>query len=333
MPEVEFSHPWLLTLSIAGIAVCLLRWFYISRKQSALGFSAYRWMPRGRGVPTRVDTIGLILRLSALFSLVLIIAGMGGRRSAEIALEQPAALVIVLDTSSSMTAEDFAPENRLSAAKTHLKDLVSANPHLEFGLIQFAASPQLLVPVTRDRQAVLQTLETVGHAEFGEDGTAIGSGIASAVNRLRRGPWAHRRILLITDGVNNRGALAPLDAARIAATLGITVDAIGIGTDEVSRFWAPSELGRPVEVKAQIDIDDRALEELTRETRGTYQRVRNSDELGQALSSLEGVRASAAVGRLYESDPLWPRLLTMLAIIMICLEFILSRFTHLELPG
>jgi Ca-activated chloride channel family protein len=265
--------------------------------------------------------------------LALLIAGLGGQRYRDVERLQPEALVIVLDASSSMTAEDFSPENRLAAAKSNLAEYISANSDLEIGLIQFAASPQLLVPVTRDLQAVRDTLETVRQAEHGEDGTAIGSGIASAVNRLRRGAWSHRRILLITDGVNNRGAVAPLDAARIAATLGIVVDAVGIGTGAVSRFWAPSAQGLPVQVEAQIDIDDMALEELAHETGGSYRRVEDSDELSEALSSLGRLQTTTASERIREFDPRWLQMFMVLAITMICLEFIFSRFTLRELPG
>jgi Ca-activated chloride channel family protein len=190
-----------------------------------------------------------------------------------------------------------------------------------------------MVPVSTQRDALLKALDEASPADYWEDGTAIGSGIASAINRLRDGPWKRRKILLVTDGVNNRGALAPADAARIAAELGIRIDAVGIGTNSVSRFWVPSAQGGVVEVEARIEIDDKELEEVAKITGGKYWRATNADELRQALISLDSDRGrlvtSTAPRRVFP----WAQLLAAASILLIYAEFVLIRFAYPELPG
>jgi Ca-activated chloride channel family protein len=140
-------------------------------------------------------------------------------------------------------------------------------------------------------------------------------------------------ILLITDGVNNRGAIAPLDAARLARAFGMPIFAIGIGTDAESRFWIPTAQGELAQLEARIEIDDRALEMLAQETGGHYQRVRNSQELRQALVDLVVVKDRAAVKPVVRTDPRLPRTLAAIAVVCLCLEFTIAYFLYPELPG
>jgi Ca-activated chloride channel family protein len=196
-----------------------------------------------------------------------------------------------------------------------------------------AGSPQLVVPITPELEAIPAVLSKVRAAGYGEDGTAMGSAIGSAVNRLRAGPWSQRRILLVTDGVNNRGALAPLDAALIAAGLGIRIDTIGIGTSSISRYWVPTADGPPIEVSATIQIDDASLEEVSRIAGGAYHRVVNSNELRQVLESLKPVDAKTREVLEESYDFGLTRYLAFAAMALICLEFACKRFLYPELPG
>lgn len=203
----------------------------------------------------------------------------------------------------------------------------------DMGLILLAASPRLVFPVTAEEGALPQALAKVNPAAYGEDGTAIGSGIASAINRLRDLPSRRRRILLVTDGVNNRGALAPADAARIASGLGIRIDTIGIGTDSVSRYFVPAPQGPPFEVNARIQIDDKALEEVSRITGGSYQRVVNSPELRRALETIAGAGRQIPGPVPARRGLSWIQWLAGATLLLICLEFALRRFIFFELPG
>jgi Ca-activated chloride channel family protein len=274
-----------------------------------------------------------LLWMTGLLCLVLIAAGLRNGVAVPTTEPQPEALVIVLDVSSSMTAEDFAPGNRLEVAKHLLTGFVTSHANADLGLILLAASPRLVVPVTRENLALVRALKEVRPAGFGEDGTAIGSGIASAVNRLRQGLWSKRSILLVTDGVNNRGALAPSDAAHLAARMGIRIDTVGIGTNLVSRYWVPSSEGSPLEVKARIQIDDQALEEVSNITGGNYRRVTNADELERALKSLRIGSPTSITTVTAHYDDTWRRMAALAALLLICAEFVLTRFISPELPG
>jgi Ca-activated chloride channel family protein len=232
-----------------------------------------------------------------------------------------------------MTAEDFKPENRLQEAKKDLKEFVSRNPDLEIGLVVFAATAQLLVPITPDHAAVQRALDSVSPAAYGEDGTAIGSGIASAANRLRSGNWPKRSILLITDGVNNRGAISPLDAARLAKELSIPIHALGMGTDGLSRYFVPRQEGGTLALQARIEIDDDALMSLARESGGDYERVRSSQELAHALVRLRPGTPETQSLVTFGPDIRWPQILASLALLLLGVEFILTHFVFSELPG
>jgi len=333
MPVLGFSHPWMLLLALWPLLLPFMRGLPRLRKLGHVSLPTYDWMPAFAISSSRMRWLGDIVRMFALFCLVLIAAGIRSGRAISVEVERPEAMVIVLDISSSMTAEDFSPGNRLEAAKNLLTAFASSRSNSEMGLILLAASPRLMVPITRETLALPQVLKNVRPAGFGEDGTAIGSGIASAVNRLRDGPWNKRRILLVTDGVNNRGSLAPSDAARLAAGMGIRIDTIGIGSDSVSRYWAPSALGPPVEIKASIQIDDKALEEVSTIAGGKYQRVTNSDELDRALQALRNATPELAVAASVRFEYSWMRILAAASILLICFEFVLTRFLCPELPG
>jgi Ca-activated chloride channel family protein len=242
------------------------------------------------------------------------------------------ALVVVLDNSSSMTAEDFSPANRLRAAKENLKKFALANPGLQLGVVTFAGSSTLVVPVTGDHGVVVRAVDQIRPAAYEEDGTAIGTGLASAVNRLKEGPWTSRKILLITDGVSNRGAVSPVDAARIATLLGITIDTVGIGTDAVSRFWAPSPDGLLVELKARIEIDDEALSAISRSTGGLYTRARSAEQLHAAMESAASRMPRPVVPEENREAPFWIRLLAATATVLLLAEFALAHFFAPHLP-
>jgi len=331
MSAIRFSHPWLLLLALVPLALVFLSRSPLLRRRHGLALSSYDWIPaagRSSAYPLRLASLS---RFAALVCLVLIAAGI--RIDRVVAAKPPEALIILLDVSSSMTAEDFSPTNRLEAAKELLSEFAVTRTNTDLGLILMAASPRLMVPATLERDAIGQALSRAVAAGFEEDGTAIGSGIASAVNRLRNGPWYRRRILLVTDGVNNRGALAPMDAARIAAAMGITIDTIGIGSDTISRYWIPSASGAPIEVKARIQIDDKALESVSRITGGSYRHVANSTELRHALELLAADSRENPPTAAPQPDYAGIRWLMVFAVFLIGVEFLLTRFVFPELPG
>jgi Ca-activated chloride channel family protein len=255
-------------------------------------------------------------------------AGPQGSGIGRTAPPQSAALVIVLDISSSMTSADFAPLNRLEAARESLRSFIGQLPNVGVGLVSVAGAPFLAAPVTEEHSFVLRVLDRLRPAGFGEDGTALGTGLASAINRIRGGSWSSRRILLVTDGVSNRGALSPADAAALCRELGIRVDAIGLGTDQVSRFVVPVSDGQGQEVDAKIEIDDDALARMAAKAGGSYRRARNRAELAQALAQ---VRASFD-SPMRDAGFRWIPFVAPAVLLLLALEVLLIQLGFCELP-
>lgn len=333
MSEVSFRYPILLAAVVLPAAVLAAELLLGPRRRARVPLPTFGSLPTGRREPIAPLIVARILRLFAMLCLVLLAAGLTWKPERQMVVQLPSALVLVVDNSSSMTADDFAPQDRLAAAKQALADFIAGRPEPETGLVQFAAAPRLLCPVTRDRQALTHALGQIRPAGSDEDGTAIGSALAAALNRLRQGTWQRRTILLITDGVNNRGPLAPLDAARMAAALGVEIFAIGIGTDAPSRFWVPGPQGENQRLEARIEIDDGALEALSRQTGGDYRRVRSSTELRQALADLSLQMRVPTMGPALRQEDRLPRMLAAAAFLCLLLEFTITYFVYSELPG
>lgn len=327
-----FSDPWFLLLMLMVFFIVVFRWVRFVVKNRTIPFSSFNWLPATQDTGELTARVNLVVRGLALLVVVLLIAGIGSERAPEQTTPAPRALVIVLDVSSSMTADDFFPSSRLEEAKKHLKEFVESNRHLEMGLILFAASPQLRLPITPDSAMLAKALERAQSAASDEDGTAIGSGIASAVNRLRGGRWGERRILLITDGMSNRGTLSPRDAARLARLFGIRIDVIGIGTDTVSRFWVPNPEGLQTKVEARIEIDDKTLESLASETGGKYQRVRDSAELHRVLLALAPMSQPRKITDATEQSQRWAMILSLIVLCLLVLEFLATQFVFSVIP-
>lgn len=332
MSRIHLSHPWFLLLALIPAILLALNWTIRRKTARSVLFSGCDLLPgQGRSL-SGISRVVNLLRCLAMMLLIPAVAGFEWAGS-NVVDERDSALVIVLDISSSMTADDFAPGGRLEEAKKHLQQFVASAPAMELGVVVFAAAPRLVVPVTGDHEAVRKALAEIQAVGYGEDGTAIGTALASAVNRLRSGHWQRRQILLITDGVNNSGTVAPLDAARLARALGVKINAVGMGGDSPSHYWVPSAQGVPYRMEAQIEIDERTLEEAAGETGGSYARVRTSSELYRALVLLGGKRQAPAAWNPLETRREPVRLLALFALGFICLGFVLSDFICSELPG
>jgi Ca-activated chloride channel homolog len=330
MSHIGLSHPWMLVVALIPAVLALLRWITRRRPARTIPLAGFGWLP-ATASRQGISATAHALRCGAMLLLIPVAAGVRWQSASAVSPVKQA-LVIVLDVSTSMTADDFTPDGRLGEARKSLRQLVSSAA-AELGLVTFAAAPRLVLPVTADREAAAHAMSRVLPAGYGEDGTAIGTAIASAINRLRGGAWEKRRILLVTDGVNNGGAVAPLDAARVARLMGITIDAIGIGTDSSSHFSVPTAEGVPLRLEARIEIDEKTLQQVATETGGSYTRVRNSGELSRALVTIAGLQHSIlnpeGGNRLGE---LLTRGLAFAALCLAVAAFILANLLCAEVP-
>jgi Ca-activated chloride channel family protein len=195
-------------------------------------------------------------------------------------------IVLALDISPSMRAEDFRPRNRLFVAKETAREFIRQRPHDRLGLVAFAATAFTQCPLTLDHAVLIDLLDGI---DFGmaEDGTAIGMGLATAVARLKESKTPSKVVVLLTDGENNRGAIDPLTGAELARTLGVKVYTVLVGRGGVVPVPVDDPVfGRRVEL-VRMDVDEGVLREIAARTGGRFFRAVDSDALANIYSSID----------------------------------------------
>jgi Ca-activated chloride channel family protein len=198
-------------------------------------------------------------------------------------------IVLTQDISGSMLARDFKPD-RLDAAKNIATEFISGRPYDRIGLVVFSGESFTQCPITTDHAVLINLLREIQSGMI-EDGTAIGMGLATAVNRIKDSKAKSKVIILLTDGVNNRGEIAPATAADIAKTFGIRVYTIGVGTQGT----APYPVQTPYGIQYQdmpVEIDEGILQEIAQKTGGKYFRATDNDKLTQVYKEIDKLEKS-----------------------------------------
>jgi len=244
-------------------------------------------------------------------------------------------IVLLLDCSTSMAAEDFTidgkRQNRLAVIKKVVREFVEKRKNDRIGLVAFAAKPYTVCPLTTDHAWLEENLDRI---RFGlmEDGTAIGSAMASGANRLRGAEGKSRVMVLLTDGINNAGKIDPLAAARAAQSYGIRVYTIGAGTKGEAPYPVRDLFGRMVYQNVKIEIDEDTLKKVADMTGAQYFRATDTaslQEIYAQIDRLEKIKIEEAGYRQYEELFAWP-LLAALALVL--LEIVLGRTVFLRIP-
>lgn len=195
-------------------------------------------------------------------------------------------IVITIDVSSSMLAEDFAPSNRLEVAKRQAIGFIRGREADRIGLVAFAGEALTQVPITLDYPVLERAVLDLRIGAL-DDGTAIGSGLATAVNRLRRVKSPSKVVLLLTDGENNRGAIDPRTAAEAAKAMGVRVYTIGVGTEGEARIPTGRGLSGYRYEMLPVRIDEELLTDIATRTGGRYFRAKDSDALSRIFSQID----------------------------------------------
>jgi len=198
-------------------------------------------------------------------------------------------IVLTVDISGSMLAQDFKP-NRIEAAKNVATEFISGRPYDRIGLVVFSGESFTQCPLTTDHAVLINLLREIKSGMI-EDGTAIGDGLSTAVNRIKDSQAKSKVIILLTDGVNNRGAIAPLTAAGIAKTFGIRVYTIGVGTQGVAPYPVQTPYGTQYQ-DMQVEIDEGILQEIAQTTGGKYFRATDNDKLVQVYNEIDKLEKS-----------------------------------------
>jgi Ca-activated chloride channel family protein len=287
--SVGFERPWLLLLLPGAV---FLGWWLVARTPAALRFSRVDGLPAGDRFLRVLSVAPEWLRAGAIGALAVALAGpRTGVSSVEIDAEGIAA-VVALDISSSMLAEDFAPDNRFTVARRQVAEFIRGRTYDRIGLVAFSGEALTQVPITIDYSVLFRALERLRVGQL-EDGTAIGTAIATATNRLRRAPGESRVIILMTDGENNRGEVDPLTAARAAAAFGVKVYAIGVGSEGVAQMPIGRDLfGRFQYATVEVHIDEELLTDVSELTGGRYYRATDAAALDSIYSEIDALETT-----------------------------------------
>ncbi len=324
MQGITFANPYFLWLLLLVPAMAAFRIFYLSKKTSQVKYSGTGPF---KGIkPTlrqRFTMLPFVLRLLAFALAIVAIARPQSTSSGQNVTTEGIDIVMAIDVSSSMLAEDLKP-NRIEAAKKVAESFIDSRPNDRVGLVIFGGESFTQCPLTTDH-AVLKNL--LGSIESGllADGTAIGEGLATAVNRIRKSTAKSKVIILLTDGVNNIGAIAPETAGEIAKTFGIRVYTIGVGT----RGLAPYPFKTPFGIQYQnteVQIDEEVLQKIANETDGKYFRATNTPKLKEiydSIDKLEKTKIDVTEFRNH-TEEFYPWALA--ALLLLCIDPVL-RFT------
>jgi Ca-activated chloride channel family protein len=282
------------------LLLLLPAWWLWRRRHSpgAIVFSRTGVLARGPRAGRLVARAIFVLRNVALASLIIALARPRTGARVENVTTSGINIVLAIDLSSSMLAEDFQPNNRLEVAKAKVKQFILARSSDRIGVVAFAGEALTQVPLTTDYNVVLKAVDNLQAGQL-EDGTAIGTGIATAANRLRDAPGRSRVVILLTDGVNNRGDIDPLTAAKAAAVYGVKIYGIGIG----SEGFAPVPVGRGVFglrfENQPVQIDEALLRQIAALTGARYFRARDAAALEAIYGQIDRLERAPMQSRSY----------------------------------
>jgi Ca-activated chloride channel family protein len=245
-------------------------------------------------------------------------------------------IVVAFDLSGSMAAEDFEIKgqrvNRVAMAKEVLQNFIAKRPSDRIGLVAFGTQAYIASPITLDHDFLLKNLERLDLNTINGNQTAIGSALSTGVNRLRELKSKSKIVILMTDGQNNAGKIAPLTAAEAAQALGVKVYTIGVGTQGQAPMPATDMFGRRVYQMVPVDIDEDTLQKISEMTGGKYYRADNADKFGAIYSEIDKLEKSEAdVKKFAQHTELFAWLISV-GIVLLTAEVALGQTVLRRLP-
>ena len=290
--KITFAHPYLLLLLIA--IPLLIVWYILRyRKQKpALQFSNISLF-KGLHKTFRQRAYPLLfaLRMVAVGAVIIALARPQSKLSRQEMKVEGIDIVLAMDVSGSMLAEDFKP-NRLEAAKKVASDFIDGRKNDRMGLVVFSGEAFTQVPLTIDHGVLLKQLHAVKSGMV-KDGTALGDGLATAINRIKDSEAKSKVIILLTDGINNMGAVDPQSAAEIAALYNIRLYTIGVGTKGLAPYPFRDQFGRTHYQNIPVELDEGLLTQMAQSTNdGQYFRATNKKSLEKIFKQIDEMEKS-----------------------------------------
>ena len=287
MDKITFLNPeffWLFLL----IPVAVVWLFWKKNQQSAtLKISSIQGFKNSKSLLVKLKPILNVFRVLALSSLIV---AMARPRTVDVSNRTKTTkgidIVMAVDVSGSMLAKDLKP-NRMEALKRVAADFVEERPNDRIGLVVYASEAYTKTPVTSDKAVILDAINGIKYDNVLQDGTGIGMGLATAVNRLKDSKAKSKIVILLTDGVNNAGFIEPETASGIAKQYGIKVYTIGIGSNGMAMFpYAVAPNGQFLFQMMKVEIDEQLLKSIARKTDGKYFRATSNSKLAEIYASI-----------------------------------------------
>jgi Ca-activated chloride channel family protein len=293
---IRFAHPLWLALLALVIARVVLAVRDRRRRFGAFRFSSFALVSQKHSLRARLVWLPLALEIAGLLLLAVALARPQRVTRASSSDRFGIDIVVAIDASGSMAAEDFRPRNRFSVARDLVSEFIGRRVDDRIGIVTFGNRATTRVPITFDREIARSIL---GKAQIGENGngTAIGHALATSVNRLRGSRTRSRVVILVTDGVNNAGSIDPLVAASLAAKFGIKVYTIGVGSE--GPVPLPVKRQNPFTGEMETvyhhirgEIDEKTLSAIAAATGGEYFRATDARAMGQVFERIDGLEKS-----------------------------------------
>jgi Ca-activated chloride channel family protein len=325
MDNVVFANPGFFYLFI--VLAMMIAWYVVRGRKAAasVSLSGFEGLTdRNTGIRVILRHMLFALRILALSALIIALARPQSTNRWQRVSTEGIDIVMAMDVSGSMRAMDFKP-NRLEAAKDVGMEFVNSRPDDRFGLVVFSGESFTQCPLTTDRAVVTNFMKEL---DFGmvEDGTAIGMGLATAVNRLRDSKAISKVIILLTDGVNNMGDIGPITAAELASAYGIRVYTVGVGSMGTAPFPVKDVFGRNTVQNIPVEIDEDVLRKIAVLTNGKYYRATSNSSLKEIYKEIDQLEKTKLDVKQFskKKEEYFPWIL--LAIALLALE-VLMRYT------
>ncbi len=325
--HISFAYPWLLPLLL--VVPYLVYWYVQSHQKNTASFqvTTTHFLHKQSSVKTRLIHLPFMLRCVTCTMLIIALARPQHQYKEQQTEGEGIDIVLCFDVSGSMTEQDFAP-NRLEAAKEVATTFVGNRPGDRIGVVIFTSQSFTLCPITTDHQTVLTQIANISNGYLPEDGTAIGSGLATSVDRLKNSTAKSKVVILLTDGVDFGGVIPPDIAKKLAKTFGIKVYCVGIGSNKEMEVPVQSAYGTTTQ-RRKMSFNENLLKNISEETGGQYFQAADKQALEQIYASINLLEKNKVSITTYQrfTDEYLPFLIIGLCCLLV--EFLL-RLTWLR---
>ena len=326
-----FEYPKLLWLEVIPLLLVLhyLYLEFMARRPHLRVSVLTPWMKGGFSVMRFLRHVPFALKILALVMIIIAIARPRSSEKMDRVNSEGIDIMLTMDVSTSMLARDFTPD-RISAAKDIAIEFISQRPYDRIGIVVFAGESYTQCPLTTDRASLINLMKEV-QTDLIEDGTAIGNGLATAVARLKDSDAKSRVVILLTDGVNNRGEITPQMAAEIASTYGVRVYTIGVGKEGMAPYPVMTPWGVEIQ-QVKVEIDEALLKDIAEATGGRYFRATDNTKLMEIYSEINEMEKDRIT---IDSFPVYKELFTgyaLVALAALLLALALDMFVIRRLP-